>query len=340
MHSPKSDPHIQAQGAFDVLSKHMLLGRLDVLFEATQEIAYSTVSEKYKGAPTPGSPMAADIVGFSAEAVGNVGRVCGVWHVVAAEALQAVASAHADGRILFAPGSLLRAAIEHSARIGWVLDGPTGRTRAARAWLAHVVANGEDTHTHRNAGNPTSTLAGAPARLEELCEQILPDLFNGEQPDRTNRRPSEWTLLNQKWGTNTDCVDDFFANHVHQRWRSPTDGRVQYRVASMFAHPSTTAIFAQADQSEPGTATFSWDWPLTRTRSIVALASFQSATQSLYDYLGWSPPSLAAWSEHLSQFVTETASADDQAAGERTLEPEVPAEKTVGPEEAMGDESI
>lgn len=268
----------------------MLLGRLGVLLEATDEIAYSTVSERYLGAPGDGSPMAADIAYLSVEAVANVGRVCGVWHVVAAEGLQAVASAHSDGRILFAPGPLFRAVIEHTARIGWVLDGRSARARAARAWLAQVVANGDDAHTHRNAGNPTPTLAGAPARLEELCERTLPELFDGERPDRSNRQPSEWVLLDQKWGTNTDAVAQFFINHVHKRWGPTTDGRVQYRVASMFAHPSTTAICAQADQSEPGSATFAWDWSLTRTRSIVALASFQSATESLYAGTRSTPP--------------------------------------------------
>lgn len=282
-----------------------------MLLEATDEIAYSTLSERYLGLPTDGSPMAADIAAFSEHAVGNVGRVCGVWHVVAAETLQAVASAHNDGRILFAPGPLLRSVMEHASRIGWVLDGPTAEARAARSWLAQVVANGEDAHTHRNAGTPTPTLAGAPARLEELCETTLPDLFNGERPDRTRRQPSDWEFRGQRWGSNTDAVVRFFENHVHARWGPRTDGRVQYRVASMFAHPSTTAVFAQADRTDSGSATFAWDWPLTRTRSIVALASFQSATDSLYSYLGWDTPAVAAWTEHLRRFVRDTAPTDD-----------------------------
>ncbi len=283
-----------AHRAFNLLSKFMLLGRLGVLLDAVDEIAYSSVSEIYKGVPTASSPMSADIAALSEQLVGEVGRVCGVWHVVAAECLEAVASAHSDGRILFAPQPLLRSVIEHCSRIGWVLDGPDPRAKAARAWLAHVVANGEDVHTHRNAGTPTPTLAGAPARLDELCEVTLPSLFDGEKPDRSRRRPSEWTFVAQKWGGHTDAVARFFENHLQPRWGSAIDGRVQYRVASMLAHPSTTAVFAQAIQTEPGAATFEWDWSLTRTRAVVALASFEAATASLYAYLGWSVPAVPA----------------------------------------------
>jgi hypothetical protein len=298
----------RAQEELAVLSKHMLLGRLDVLLASVDEISYSAVSEQHRGAPADGSPMAADINEFAAEAVSDIGKICGVWHIVAAETLQAVASCHSDGRILFAPGPLLRAVIEHAARIGWVLDGPTGRARAARAWLAQVVANGEDARTHRNAGRPVPTLAGAPERLEELCERIIPALFDGERPSRGKRRnPSEWTFLDQKWGSNTDAVADFFANHVNHRWAPATDGRVQYRVASTFAHPSTTVVFTQADQSEPGTATFTWDWSITRTRTAAALVCFQCASQILYDYLGWNSPALAAWTAHLSRFIVDTS---------------------------------
>jgi hypothetical protein len=296
-----------AHRAFNTLGKHMLLGRLGVLLEATQEIAYSFVSETHGGIPSPSSPMATDCSSSSEQLVGEVGRVCGVWHVVAAECLQAVASVHSDGRLLFAPGPLLRAVIEQCSRIGWVLDGPDARGRAARAWLAQVVANGEDAHTHRNAGTPTPTLAGAPARLEELCEVTLPALFDGEKPDRSASRPSAWTFLGQKWGPHTDAVVRFFENHVHPRWGTGIDGRVEYRVASMFTHPSTTAVFAQAIQQEPGSATFEWDWSLTRTRTLVALASFEAATTSLYAYLGWSIPAMAAWTEQLGRFIRDTA---------------------------------
>lgn len=41
------------------------------------------------------------------------------------------------------------------------------------------------------------------------------------------------------------------------------------------------------------------------------LASFQSATDSLYSYLRWDTSALAAWTEHLSRFVRDTAPADD-----------------------------
>lgn len=296
-----------AHRAFNVLGKHMLLGRLGVLLEATEEIAYSSVSETYRGMPSPGSPMATDCSSSSEELVGQVGRVCGVWHVVAAECLQAIASAHSDGRLLFAPGPLLRSVIEHCSRIGWVLDGPDAHGRAARAWLAQVVANGEDVHTHRNAGTPTPTLSGAPARLEELCDVTLPALFDGHKPDRSTPRPSTWTFLDQRWGPHTDAVIRFFENHVRPRWGSGIDGRVEYRVASMFTHPSTTAVFAQAIQQEPGSATFEWDWTLTRTRTLVALASFEAATTSLYAYLGWTTPAATAWTEQLARFIRDTA---------------------------------
>ena len=74
----------------------------------------------------------------------------------------------------------------------------------------------------------------------------------------------------------------------------------------MFAHPSTSAIFAQADQGQPGSATFVWDWSLTHSRSMVALASFHSATESLYDFLGWQSPAFVAWTDHLRRFVDAT----------------------------------
>ena len=250
--------------------------------------------------------MDADIRDQSAEAVGNVGRVCGVWHVVATEALQATASARSDGRILFAPGPLLRAVIEHVARIGWVLDGSTPQARAARAWLAEVVANGEDAHTHRNAGSSTRALAGAPQRLENLCEVVLPRLFDDARPDRTKKVPAQWTFLGQTWGSNTVAVEEYFSSHVRPRWGSGMNGRLEYRLASMFAHPSTTATFAQADLDTPGIADFVWDWPLTRKRTLVALAAFESATHSLYDYMGWTPGAFAAWTEHLRRFVADT----------------------------------
>lgn len=298
-----------AHHAFNVLGKHMLLGRLGVLLEAAGEVAYSSVSEIYKGVPAEGSAMSSDTSVVSERVLGEVGRVCGVWHVVAAECLEAVASAHSDGRILFAPGPLLRSVIEHCSRIGWVLDGGDPGAKAARAWLAQVVANGEDVHTHLNGGSSTPTLAGAPARLDELCDITLPSLFNGHKPDRSRRRPSDWTFVEQRWGSNTDAVARFFENHVHPRWGPATDGRVQYRVASMFAHPSTTAVFAQANQAEPGMASFEWDWQLTRTRAVVALASFEAATASLYGYLGWTTPALTAWTEQLASFVRDTSTA-------------------------------
>jgi hypothetical protein len=302
---PTDDKHSRAQGFHDTLGKYMLLSRIGVLLGSTSEIAYSAISANHNGQPADGSLMAADIDELGSEAVGNVQRVCGTWHVVAAEQAQAVESAHADGHLLFAAGPLLRSVMEHAARIGWVLDGSTATARAARSWLADVVSNGEDSITHLNRGAPSPTLAGAPARLEELCEGTLPDLFGGERPDCQSSRTSEWTFLAQKWGSNTLVAEEFFARRVHPRWGPTTSGRVQYRVATMFAHPSTTATFALADQ-EPGRDEFKWDWQHTRTRVISALACFQVVTLDLYDYLGWSPPELAAWNNHLTRFVIET----------------------------------
>ena len=295
----------QAQEAFDRLSKDMLLSRLNVLLESTHEIAYSTVSQHYHGLPANGSRMAADVREVSDEAVAEVEKVCGAWHVVAAECLGAVASAHRDGRILFAPGPLFRTVIEHTARIGWILDGSTARSRAARAWLAEVVGNGQDAKTHDNRGSPVLTLAGARERLEELSERTLPRML-GESPDRSKRDPDAWTLLDQEWGHYTKLVDDFFRNCVNDRWGPATSGTVQYRVATMFAHPSVTANYAQASVSDSGVAWFTWDWSLVRTRSGVALACFESATRALYDYLRWDPPAFRAWTAHLGRFVTDT----------------------------------
>jgi hypothetical protein len=300
------DERARAQEFHDSLSKRMLLSRLDVLLKSTSAIAYSAISANHNGQPADGSQMAADIEEVTAEVVGNVQRVCAAWHIVAVEQLQAVESVHADGLLLFAAGPLLRSVMEHAARIGWVLDGRTATTRAARSWLADVVSNGEDAITHRNRGDPAPTLAGAPARLEELCERTLPDLFGGERPDcRPSGRTSSWSFLGQQWGSNTLVAEEFFARRVHPRWGPETSGSVQYRVATMFAHPSTTATFALADQ-EPGGADFKWDWQHTRTRVISALACFQVVTLDLYGYLGWRPPELAAWNDHFARFVAET----------------------------------
>jgi hypothetical protein len=310
---PTDDERARAQEFHGTLSKHMLLSRLGVLLGSTSETAYSAISANHDGQPADGSPMAADIDELDTEAVGNVQRVCGTWHIVAAEQLQAVESVHADGHLLFAAGPLLRSVMEHGSRIGWVLDGPTATARAGRSWLANVVANSEDVITHLNRGDPSPSLAGAPARLEDLCERTLPKLFGGERPDRRRGRTSEWTFLGQKWGSNTVVADEFFARRVHPRWGPKTSGWVQYRVASMFAHPSTTATFALADQ-ERGGAEFEWDWQHTRTRVISALACFQVVTLDLYDYLGWRPPELAAWNDHLARFVTETNPLSPEAA--------------------------
>ena len=302
---PTDDERARAQEFHDALSKRMRLSRLDNLLASTSEIVYSAIAEDRGGLPAVGSQMAADIDELGTEVVASVQRVCGTWHVVGAEQLQAVASVHAGGHLLFAAGPLLRSVMEHTARIGWVLDGDTATHRAARSWLAAVASNGEDKDTHENRGDPSASLAGAAARLEELCEQTMPSLFGGERPDCRSKRISEWSLLGQKWHGNTQVASQFFERRVHPRWGPTTSGRVQYRVATMFAHPSTTATFALADQ-EPGSAEFRWDWPFTRTRVLSALACFQVVTYDLYEYLGWKPPELAAWSDHLTRFVTET----------------------------------
>jgi hypothetical protein len=299
------EEHALAQEFHSTLTKHMLLRRLGILLGSTGEIGYTAISANHRGWPSDGSPMAADIEELTADVVGNVQRVCAAWHVVAAEQLQAVQSVHADGHLLFAAGPLLRSVMEHAARIGWVLDGPTAAARAARSWLAIVVSNGEDVITQRNRGDPSPTLAGAPARLKELCEHTLPNLFGGERPGCSSGRTSDWRFLGQKWGSNTLIADEFFARRVHPRWGPTTSGRVQYRVATMFAHPSTTGTFALATE-ELGSAEFKWDWQHTRIRVISALACFQVVTLDLYDYLGWRPPELAAWNDHLARFVTET----------------------------------
>lgn len=88
--------------------------------------------------------------------------------------------------------------MEHTARIGWVLDGDTATHRAARSWLAVVASNGEDKDTHENRGDPSATLAGAAARLGELCDRTIPNLFGGERPDCRSNRISQWSLLGQK----------------------------------------------------------------------------------------------------------------------------------------------
>jgi hypothetical protein len=306
------DERARAEEFHATLSKRILLSRSGVLLGSTSEIAYSAVSPNHHGEPADGSQMAADIEEVTAEVVGNVQRLCAAWHIVAAEQLQAVESVHADGHLLFAAGPLLRSVMEHAARIGWVLDGSTATDRSARSWLAEVVSNGEDRKTHRNGGNSSPTLAGASARLEELCERTLPNLFGGARPHCPGGRTSEWTFLGQKWDSNTPVAEEFFARRVHPRWGPKTSGRVQYRVATMFAHPSTTATFALADQ-EPGSAEFKWDWQHTRTRVIGALACFQVVTLDLYDYLGWRPPEVVAWNDHLTRFVTETNPRDPDA---------------------------
>ncbi|MGH2393805.1 MAG: hypothetical protein ACRDGH_09985 [Candidatus Limnocylindria bacterium] len=309
------DERARAQELHSTLTKHMLLRRLGVLLGSTGEIAYPAISTSHRGQPSDGSPMAADIKEVTADVVGNVQRVCAAWHVVTAEHLQAVESVHADGHLLFAAGPLLRSVMEHAARVGWVLGGLTATARAARSWLAIVVSNGEDVITHRNRGDPSPTLAGAPARLEALCEQTLPNLFAGERPDCSSGRTSQWTFLGQERGSNTQIAEDFFARRVHPRWGPKTSGRVQYRVATMFAHPSTTATFALADQ-EPGSAEFRWDWQHTRTRVISALACFQVVTLDLYGYVGWRPPELAAWNDHFARFVAETNPRGPEAEAE------------------------
>jgi len=302
---PTDEDRARAQEVHDELGRHMLLNRVGVLMESTDAIDFAAVSAVYNGLPTPGSPMAADMDELGSEVVVPVQKVCGAWHLVAATQLRAVESLHTDGHLLFADGPLLRSIMEHCARIGWVLDGGTATARAARAWLAQVVSNGEDTNTHRNLGSPVPTLAGAPARLADLCERTLPRLFDGAQPACPGWRTAGWSFLEQPWEHNTAVVERFFAQRVHPRWGPTTPGRVQYRVATMFAHPSTTAVFALADQSVDG-AEFAWDWSNTRRQLVTALACFQIATRDLYDYFGWTPPELAAWSDHLGRFVTDT----------------------------------
>lgn len=302
---PSDNERGRAQELHDALSKRMRPSRLDNLLASTSEIVYSAIAEDRGGLPAVDSRMAADVDELGTEVVANVQRVCGTWHVVAAEQLQAVASVHAGGHLLFAAGPLLRSVMEHTARIGWVLDGDTATHRAARSWLAVVASNGEDKDTHENRGDPSATLAGAADRLEELCESTVPNLFGGERPSCQSKLVSQWSLLGQKWQGNTQVASQFFERRVHPRWGPTTSGHVQYRVATMFAHPSTTAIFALADQ-EPGSAEFRWDWPFTRTRVLSALAYFQVVTYDLYEYLGWKPPELAAWSDHLARFVNET----------------------------------
>lgn len=306
----------EANAAFQVLSRHMLLGRLNVLLEAAHEIAYSTLSERYLGSPARGSPMAADVAAFSEGAVGNVGRVCGVWHVVAAEALQAVASAHTDGRILFAPGPLLRSVMEHASRIGWVLDGATAQEKAARSWLAQVVANGEVAHTHRNAGSPTPTLAGAPRRLEELCEQTLPASSTGSGPtERDDDRPSGSSSASDGVPTPMRWCSSSRTMYTSDGGSGPTEGSSTDSHRCSPTHPRPPYSL-KPTRASPAAPRSHGDWHLTRTRSIVALASFQSATDSLYSYLGWDAPAVAAWTEHLSRFVRDTAAADEDESND------------------------
>lgn len=290
---------------FTVLTEHVLLGRLIVLLEAVEGIGYPEVSGLYGGQPAASSPMEADIRAFGVEAVANVQRVCGTWHMVATECLAAVASVHQDGRSAWAPGPLLRSALEHSARLGWVLHGSDARLRAARSWLADVVAKGEDVRTHLNMGDPVETLADAPERLRHLCEDTLPPLF-GETPIRKGDQPQTWTLCGEAWPGYVASAKAFFEDHVEPRTAVSANGWVQYRLASMFSHPSTSAAFSLADQSRPGIAEFRWSWQLTRQRTAVTLIGFYAATDALYEYLGWTPPTLAAWSAHLQRFIAQT----------------------------------
>lgn len=301
---PGATEKLSTEDHFSGIADHILLRKFDTLLEATADLAYPVVSEDNGGHPGEGSLFARDIEEFGQEAVGRVQLTCGTWHMVASQHLQAIASVHHDSHLLFAPAPLLRSSLEHVVRVGWVLDGADARHRAARAWLASVVANGDDAHTHRNAGNPSPALAGAPERLETLCTDTIPGLFDEVQPDRSARRPADWTLLGERWGDNTTACETFFQSRVRPESGAGLDGRVQYRLSSMFTHPSTTASWAFAKSTDYG-ATFSWDIEHTGVRIAVGLLAYYFATRDLYDFLGWQPESVPAWHAHLMQVLTE-----------------------------------
>ncbi|MDQ2650225.1 MAG: hypothetical protein M3Z03_11820 [Actinomycetota bacterium] len=178
--------------AAETLLRWRLLADLDVMSSTLAELHFGVVSELYGGMPVDGSPMAADIAEHGAAVVAEVGRICGTWQVVGSDQLRAVVAAHSAGLMAFGIGPLLRSVLEHAVRVGWVLDGASGRDKGARAWLALVVGNGEDAATHRNKNSPVSTLAGAPERLRGLCEVSIPAAF-GEVP-LTKGQTKDWSL--------------------------------------------------------------------------------------------------------------------------------------------------
>lgn len=287
-----------------------VLHQINVLLDTATELGVPGLSAENGGQPADGSPMALDIDQIGEAGPALVQRATFMAHMVSTETLNAVQAVHTWGCIAFAPGPMLRCVIEHSARIAWLINAPDARTRMIRAHLVFLVAYGEDKKTNFNAGNGTPAMVGAPERLDHFRDVQIAEVFDGAVPNTSSRDPNQWTLLGEQLPAHTDATEQLFRDCVNPRFGGSLDGRVQYRIASMFTHPSVTATSALGDFSEAGSATFRWSASLTRTRTVAALLAYAGASACLLDYLGWETPYLVPWAEQLRHFIEQTADLD------------------------------
>jgi hypothetical protein len=268
-------------------------------------------------APAPGSHAEwelaqADSVGWG-DAVALVQVVLLDWTEAATAHFGALAAVIDAGEVTHSVPTLVRAVVEHTHKIAWLLEPTHGTSPGAPLTLAERAARAhlEELYSLRHRRNTVKKLVGRNAEAFTECDRLYRDFRDVTIPALFGRVRGETSGLEQ--------ADETLWRLAGQQWRGPTAlaeryGRRQsgdkaldgtYDALCAYSHPTLYAQreFVEHIPSDGGTIrrrSISTDF-LTRVVGGAATA-FWRAALDVVSYFGWDRSPLDQWARQLNSW--------------------------------------
>ena len=257
------------------------LDELGELFLACRDVTRALVIDT-QWMPAPGSPAAKDVLVLAERdppTGGVIQAVLYIYVTTASEHLAGLGALYKQREVMYSPGPLLRAVVEHCARALWVLqkDGTPVEDRLARAFLEALFSAEQAKRTAGHLEGRQSDLyrleAARFAGTREIAEQVFGESILDE--DGRHR------LRGQHLPGLEDCVAWMFSFLGQPLTESAALG--VYDFLSNLSHPT---LYPHAQMWEqPETPGLSIDDHERRGAS--AVAPFYNVLSMMISYNGW-----------------------------------------------------
>jgi hypothetical protein len=252
----------------------------DVFLECRDVTRALVIDTQWK--PAAGSPAAEDREVLAAREPSTPGVIAGVLYIyvtTASEHLAGLGALYKQREVMYPPGPLLRAVVEHCARALWVLQrGDDVMDRLARAFLEALFSAEEAKKTAGHLEGKQSDLYRAEAERFAGTRKMAEKVFGAPILDEDGRHK----IRGQHLPGLVDCVAWMF--RFLQQPLSEEAAVGVYDFLSDISHPT---LYPHAQMWEkPETLGLTLDDH--ERRATAALAPFYNVLSMLISYNGWS----------------------------------------------------